>query len=329
MKWKEILIGAMITLLVTVVGGLLVYNFTQNRIEQSENLWFEQSPQTGFSGSENTVAIGVLKFGNSGNVSAKNVNATFDITNAKLLEFKVINKNGAKLDFKNMDDQKVEVFLENLLSDESVTITYLLDNNSDIGFTLRSDSSMGVEGNPYLNAITGKEGMLKLVERVVSIAMFGLMVLSLMLVKRTLSEHIKGSGRNNMGFVLLHSGAYEQASEIFRECLKAGKDGEFVYSNYAAALAVQGDLENADKFLRAAEFVVSKKRTKAILEMNRSIVLFYKGDSLKSKIHLDLALSQSERTIEEYVRNSFLFSAMLKKPEMGEFKNLLKTQQTV
>ena len=319
------LLGAMITLLVTVIGGLLVYYFTQNKIEQSEELWFEQSSQTGFSGSENTVAIGVLKFGNSGNASAEDVNAIFGVASAKLLEFKVINENGAKVGYKKVGDQQIEVFLENLLSGESVTITYLLDSRSEIDFKLRSDSSMGKEGNPYISKSTKKTDLLDLVDRVVSIAMFGFTAIFIIIAKGAFSERVKGSGRNNMGFVLLHSGAYEQASEIFRESLKCGKDGELVYSNYAATLALQGEFEDADKFLRAAEYVACRKRTKAILAMNKSIIYYHKGDMVKSKENLNLALSLSENTIKEYVRNSFIFSEILKIPEMAEFIDLKKT----
>ncbi|EHZ2645123.1 hypothetical protein K5N42_001737 [Vibrio parahaemolyticus] len=66
MKLKEMLTGALITLVVTVIGGLLVYYFTQQKEDKAENLWFQTGSQVAFNGSENSVAIGVLKFGNIG-----------------------------------------------------------------------------------------------------------------------------------------------------------------------------------------------------------------------------------------------------------------------
>lgn len=324
MRWKEMITGALITLVVTVIGGLLVYYFTQQKEEKNEHLWFQTGSQVAFDGNENSVAIGVLKFGNIGGKAAQNVTAVVNTGYAKLLEYKVTSESNANVVSEQISDNKLKLTIGTLLSDETISLTYLLDNSVDIDFTLRSNSSMGEAGYPYSKLRDEQSAWLNILKATISLSsVFGSLVL-LLLLRGYIKEFTTGLGKNNVGFVLLHSGVYDQAARIFLDSIKNGRDTELAYSNYAAALALQGNVDEAPKYIRAGEYIAQTSHTKAVLEMNKAIVSYHKGDFDRAKEQLEKAVALSKKRIKNYIAKSIIFDEMGESVALTDYLATLK-----
>ncbi|EHZ2645124.1 hypothetical protein K5N42_001738 [Vibrio parahaemolyticus] len=255
---------------------------------------------------------------------AQNVTAVVNTGYAKLLEYKVTSESGANVVSQQISDNKLKLTIGTLLSDETISLTYLLDNSVDIDFTLRSNSSLGESGSPYSKIRDEESSWLKILKATISLAsVFGSFLL-LLIFRGYIKEFSTGLGRNNVGFVLLHSGAYELAESIFLDSIKNGKNTEYAYSNYAAALAVQGKVNDVHKYIRAGEYVAQASHTKAVLEMNKAIVSYHKGDFKEAKEQLELALALSKAPIKNYIAKSVIFDGMVESAAFTDYLATLK-----
>lgn len=313
MRWKEILIGAAVALTVTVIGGLLVYFFTQEKEESSiEKLTYQIEKQISFDGKNNQVSIGSLKFANIGSEPAKNISAEFRVPTAKILEFKVANKDGADITKKISEDKSsVSLRVKSFLPDEVVSITYLLSREASVEFKIRSENTIG-EGGTIYRAEKSRSSILN--------NFFGDFIPLLMLVaiiplfftlKYLRSTKSLGSCKNNFGFVLLHTGQPDEASIILKNAIGNGEDGSHALANYAASLALLGESEKAQKYIEASKFLAKSKHECAVCEFNHSIIEFASGEHEKSYSHFDKALNLSKSEIMSYLDGSEICKKMI------------------
>lgn len=309
MRWKELLIGAAVTLAVTVIGGLIVYFFTQEKEEPvSDRLTYQIDKQVSFDGSDNQLSIGALKFSNVGNDPAKNVTANFVVEGAEIIEFKISNKNGIKV-VKSISEDKhlVSIEIASLISGEIVSATYLLNRETSVNFNIRSERSIGEEGSIYRIRNTDRSPFKKFISDFVPILVI-LAFLPLLLFSRFLMKNMsRGDSSNNMAFVLLHTGSADEAVQILHRAILNGKDGAHALSNYATALSCTGNSEKAKKFISAADFLARSKHEKAVCAFNSAIINHMSGNSDESYKCLKKSLQLSKSEIKEYIKNSTLW----------------------
>jgi hypothetical protein len=92
MKWKDVVVGSLATLVVTVVGGVAIYYLTRepSRHERSEDLAYELDQPVTFESDQTKVSFANLRLRNVGTGSAKNVVVTLQFSvAAKVLDKKV------------------------------------------------------------------------------------------------------------------------------------------------------------------------------------------------------------------------------------------------
>lgn len=329
MKWKEKLIGATLTLVITVLGGVLVYYFTKEKHEKfSEILSYQIDKQVSFKGDKNQLSIGSLKFANIGNKPAENVQIKFHVPTAKIIEFKVSSKNGADIS-KILSEKKetVKLNIKSLVPEEIISVTYLLNQPDEIDFKIRSDDSIGNEGAIYKIDKKPQSILNDFVGNYLPFLMFALVLYSYLIyfsIKRKLKKLGKfplisrGESRNNTAFALLHSGATQEAIDILERNILRHNSGSHSLSNYASALAVIGEKEKAKIFIKAAKLVARTSHEKAVVNFNSSIIQYNLGEHEEAQTSLEEALKQSNSEIEFYIKNSVIMDEILKVIEKNE-----------
>mgnify|MGYP000026173707 CR=1 FL=1 len=312
MRWKDLLIGAAVTLAVTVIGGLLVYFFTQEKEDPvSDKLAYQIDKLVSFDGADNQLSIGALKFSNVGNDPAKNVTANFVVEGAEIVEFNISNSNGIKVEKSISDDKHlVSIEIANLIAEEIVSATYLLNREASVKFNIRSERSIGKEGSIYRIKDTKKSPIEKFISDFVPILVV-LASLPLLLFFKFLTKSMsRGDSSNNMAFVLLHTGSADEAVKILERAILNGKDGSHALSNYATALSCTGNSEKAKKFISAAEFLARSKHEKAVCAFNNAVINHLSGNLEESHSCLTKALQLSKSEIKEYFRNSEIWNEL-------------------
>lgn len=325
MRWKELLIGAAVTLVVTVIGGLLVFFFTQERDEpKTELLSYQIDRQVSFEGSDNVLSIGSLRFANIGNEPANAVIAELKTDGAEILEFNIENEGGADIS-KSISDNKqlVSLTIKSLLPNEVISVTYLLNKPSKTEFILRSNKTIGSEGRIYRLTAERSSVLNDFLGNFIPLLMLLAFVPLVFLIKFLRSNISRGDSKNNNAFVLLHKGATAEALSILERAVSNGEDGSHAMSNYASALALSGDIERAKRYIEGSEFLARTKHERAVCLLNKSIV-FYKNkeqESCLSALKKSLILSKSE--IKFYIKESKVMSSILESDK--EITNLVES----
>ena len=315
MRWKEIFIGAAVTFMVTVIGGLLVYFFTQEKENPSiEMLSYQIDKQVSFTGSSNQISIGSLKFSNIGSEPAKNVSAEFHSKTAEILEFKITNEGGAEIDKTiSKDKSSVSLNVKTLLPNEIVSITYLLNKESSLEFKMRSERSIGKPGAIYKVEKSRSSILNDFFGDFIPFLIF-IAIMPLFFMFKFLRRSISiGSSKNNIGFVLLHTGQPDEAVTVLKHAIENGEDGSHALANYAAALAVQDELDKSQKYIEAARFLARTKHEIAICDFNNTIIEHVAGNNEKSQSFFKSALSLSKSEILSYAEKSLLLKEMIVK----------------
>lgn len=306
MRWKELLIGAAITLVVTVIGGLLVFFFTQEKDEpKTEILSYQLDKQVSFEGSDNLISIGALKFANIGNEPARTVVAEFKTGGAEVIEFNTKNDGGADI-IKSISDNKQSVTLriKSLLPNEIVSATYLLNRPAEIDFNIRSERTIGSEGSIYRTETERSSFLNDFLGDFVPLLMLVSLVPLIIILKYLLSNMSRGDSKNNNAFVLLHKGATADALSILERAVASGEDGAHAMANYASALAISGDTEKAKIYIDASEFLARSKHEKAVCQLNKAIVSHQANDIDECLRSLEKSLKLSKSSIKSYLENS-------------------------
>jgi Flp pilus assembly protein TadD len=84
-----------------------------------------------------------------------------------------------------------------------------------------------------------------------------------------------GSSYNNLGYVLLHAGKVQEASDLFRKALQLVPGDSRIIINFADALARQGDAAEAVRLLKRnlslAESAGNKQQTADIIKKMKEL----------------------------------------------------------
>lgn len=319
MRWKEILVGAAITLIVTVIGGLIVYKVTTS---QGEQLTYEIDKQVAFEGASNKISIGSAKIANIGGQAAKDVIAVLKIKSAIFQEFRATSSTGSNVSIEiDKDKHTATLSLKSLLPGEIISAAYLLSNEANVEMQLKSDKSIGKANQIYKTDSSNKSKLNKFLEDFVPL-LIAIAVAPLALILRYLRRSSSVvSCKNNNGFVLLHTGINNDAREMLCSAVKNGETGSYALSNYALSLAISGNIEDANKYISAAGFLAKGKHEQAVFKFNSSIIHHLAGDDNTAFEKMSEAIKLSKKEIVMYCRNSVHVKDMI--ASNAKFKELI------
>lgn len=326
MKWRDILIGALASLIVTVLGGVAVYYFTKQPDEvKSESLIYSLNKNAQFSGGAQDFTFSSVEVSNSGNVAANNVVVVVTSKVAEIRDLAITASEGLQELSRDRTPKGLRLRYKTLLPKESVNLNLILTMPEDVKVDVRSDATLGKQVgryNEYLDStrndwnriaelIVPAGGLLAVLVLIACLRIFG----------RTGLIYIPAS-KNNAGFLLLHSGLAARAEIIFRSAIREGDCNPITLSNYALCMAALGNFDEAKKYMDSAKFRKSYGHAKAVIIFNQSLICLLANEKDEAARLLKESVDYSKKEILRYCSNTRFLDSVRSD---SAFFTLLKT----
>lgn len=316
MKWRDVLIGSISTLIVTILSGVVVYYITKEpKLQQTDKLVYSIENSASFDSQKNTLALANVIVENKGESAAENVFGSIKFKSGQIKDKKIENSSGnaSGMTVVTETPQNIDFKIARLLPKEKLSISFLIESASSINpeISIKSNGSVGEKEVPLENNEKRKK-LIELLSAFVPL-FFGLCVALVMLVfakYKVRNKISRGSCINDTAFVLLHKGLADIGADILRNAVVEGKGGSHSIANYSTCLASKGEFDTSTKYLAAAEFLSSSSHEKAVCLFNRALILLMKGDTKGAHGALAEAIGLSKKEIEYYCQNSELFSSL-------------------
>lgn len=329
MNIKENLIGAALTLAVTVLAGIAVYYWTKEPdSKKTEVLSYSVNQVARFSSGTTHVGFNVARVRNDGGVPAHNVVITVDFPTATITDHSVESASGLTSKSQTIDKGKATFVFDTLVPSDAVTVSLLTSSLETPEVKVRSNDSLGQLEKEKVISPT-KEKLNKFLAYFVPIVGVISAASSIFLTRVARRRPVqvepkRHSSRNDMGFILLHQGLTADAESILNEAVLAGEDASFSLSNLAVCRAINGNTSEARGFISAASFYATDSREKAVVKFNDATVSLVDTDTSDFFVKLKEALTLDPEEIQRYceysvlldnVRSDSRFAASLQAPQ--------------
>lgn len=309
MKWKDVILGALVSLLVTVAGGLAIYHFTKEpELSKKENLEYSISKGGVFEGGSSKLALLSINLENSGGVAAENVDVMLSFEKAEVKDISLDSHTGSKDSKREITDKSASLVFERVLPTESLTINLLLSSPETPKISIRSTASIAKIKELQLSRKAKVNSFLEL-----GIPFAGLLLLLSLL---SMLKFVRGSGteltvsKNNAGFLLMHAGLVDQAHDIFSSAIADGRYDALTLSNFSLCKALKGDIEAAQKLSMAANYRDLIWHGKAVVLFNEALTLIAQNKNDEAYEKLEKSISKSPKTIRKYCNRSVHLDAV-------------------
>jgi hypothetical protein len=311
MRLRDILIGALSALAVTIIGGIIVYYLTTKPSgDEKEQLVYRIEPPTAFESDASRVAFQNITIRNVGRGAAKNVGVVVDFEHQATIKDKsIVSSSGAAsgLEVVSVTSNALSLRIPSLISNESVKVVFLLDARPARRpiVSVKSDLTVGVVGDVG-DATPSSSAVTRIVRAL--LPLLAVAQLGLLLVYRSKVGAQKTP--NNTAFVLLHRGRTTDAEGLLRRTIEGGMADGYVFSNYALCLAVKSDFDDADNFLKASAMFDKSRSAGGVWCFNAALIAFLRGDATLGTSHLRAAIKLKKRRIIEYCEESSIFEGI-------------------
>ena len=306
MNWKEILLGSISTLVITVVGGIGVYYYTQEPdIKKSESIVYYVNKSANFKGQQEEIAFSSIRVLNRGGISAKNISIQLSTKDALIKDMSIDSDSKIQEISRSLDTHSVKLLLSTLPPNEEVSVNVLLSKGESPSINVRSDSSLGVNGFEVRAENSTKEIVNN--ASILFLPFTGLflsLVLSFAFLRLKRQGLMLSTSQNNAGFILMHNGLIDEALDILNAALSKGQYDVLVLSNLALCKSIKGDNDAAKKLLRAANFTKVSGHAKAVVIFNDALISLLNSSIDDALVKLKKSLELSPKEISSYSKNS-------------------------
>jgi hypothetical protein len=330
MKWKEIIVGALVTLLVTILGGVLVYYFTKEpEIKHEERLTYTINPGSTFNGGKEKLSLTSIQIRNDGGIAANKIIFKAAFNHAEIKDFSVQSETGNTPSTQNINQNTLYLAFPSLLPSENVVINVLASTEDTPTVTFRSDKTFGeikkisiskkqkyIEINNFVGYIIPFLGIIYPLAAIILLRF----PFVRRMVFRILRQFISKPSKNNFAFLLLHQGIIDDATNILKSSLATGHDGAYCLSNLALCKALKRDFSYAEKLIKAAYVYSYSEREAGVVTFNEALILLLKGkkDEFYSKLEKAIDMVSD---VKHYCDFSVHLDKVRKEPR---FINLIK-----
>lgn len=306
MKWKEIVIGAIAALLVTLFGGIGVYYWTKEPdAKKTELLYYSLNQVATFKGGTTNLGFNVARISNDGGIPAHQVVLTVQYPSTTITDYSVESPSGLKPKTQTIDKHKAEFLFKALVPSEAVTISLLTSSPEVPKISLRSSSSLGKSVEEKKPTASARGRANRFAEYFIPIV--GLLSIALgiraLRVFRKLVGRLRTS-KNNFAFLLLHQGLMKEAEAILNDAIRLGEDGAYSLSNLAVCKAKAGQVSEALSLNRAARFYSTEKHERAVVTFNDALIALAAENKDEFFQKLKEAVELSSKRIREYCEYS-------------------------
>lgn len=311
MNWKEIWVGAAITLGITIIGGVVVWWGTERFFGQKgEVVSFNSDFSTSFQSNDSNVGTATVNINNVGDQAAEAIVADVEFTpQVKVDDSGSEASSGKLLKFETSRpaQNKVLVSIPSLNPNESLKLSFLLSGTGNFEPTVNVRSKRTV-------------GRREVVEDQKSLftwfpfAVGGILTLVSMYLARKFTRGLNSwptaADHNNSAFVLIQKKEIDLAEELLTHSIKREGFGFYSLNNYALVVGLKGDKDRANRLFGAAEWWCNGKYQESLLNVNKSILNFHLKNNDIATEFLSKALGQSEATtksicsVNEYIKEA-------------------------
>ncbi|WP_316214654.1 MULTISPECIES: hypothetical protein [unclassified Bradyrhizobium] len=316
MNWRDLMVGALISVTVAIVAGIFVWWLTREpRAEpQFEQLRYSIAEVASFSPGEARLGIVTIKVSNIGNKAAHDVRGIFLLPEGAEIKAKQISMSSGPAGLYSegtTDSRTLNLSLPTLAPTESLTVSLLVQGTGALKASggLRSADSVGTEGDTVVLASPPKSwfGLLwsfrpLLVSVVAAIATAFVFRQSF----RSLAPGIFSSV-NNTAFLCLQQKMFLQARSMLMRKMKGHGSEPIEMANLALATGLGGDLDEAERLFKIAEWWSTTNHAKAIIAYNRATLFVASNEDAAAKAKLKEAVRLSPRAIAQYFQLSAYF----------------------
>ena len=314
MNWKQIILTSAITLIVTIISGILVNWYTTENINinKSEELVFDTHKITRFKSDSVNIAIFSLTVSNIGLIKSEKVKVKLDFgSSAQLIDitsslqrtnesYSPVSKDSNQIIYEigtlfPKDNLKIDVILKDLIQTPSI----IVQSNNSIGKPSNLSDNNEPEGTSSVIAIT-----------------LGLIITLLLLVPtlylttrvfRKLSGY--STSLNNTAFLSIHNGQYDLAKELLLSAIKQNGGSASELANYALVKCLTGEeVQQYQPLLRMAEFVSSGKRLELIIAFNKMIIAAHNSEYEKVSDEFNNSINADKKEFKKW----YFYSSVLK-----------------
>lgn len=335
MNLKELVAGGLITLSVTVVGGIGVWWGTEYFSKQKgELIVFNTDYSTSFKSGDSELGTATLYLLNSGDQTAEDINAEVVFAaDVKIEDRSYEASSGDLVDVINRpDDQalnKASISIRSLNPSESVKFSFLLKGSGyfEPRANVRTSKTVGRREIVQQSAldpfkwITFAAGALA--------APLGILVA--LLFRRSLSGWPTAADHNNSAFVLLQKREVDLAERILMSAADRRGFGFHSLNNFALIIGLKGERERANGLFSASEWWAGKNRfQKSLVQLNKAILCFANKDTTEGKALLAEAIRLSPDTTKSFcIENDYIVEASGHDPEVKVMLDAIKAKASL
>jgi hypothetical protein len=304
MRWKELIIGSVLTLAVTIVGGLAVYAFTREQ-PRAERLVYEVPESLTFDLPSTKRSFVTIRAGNLGTAAANGVKV-FISPPSPILDKSVAVSSGPSATFEDTSTKTdVELQLASLLPGETVTVTLMLEgvDTTRPSVVIRSSASQGQAGSLIAETRQPYKRFTDKALSAVGVALIAQLAFAALVFagrKRLLNFFPAGHSHNNAAFVWLHNGLADDAASLLRAAIYRSGASPHELSNYGFTVALRGRADEGRKHVMCARWWARTAHEQAVAEFNLALIDFLEGETASGIDHLRKAFSMSRREIRRY-----------------------------
>lgn len=318
MKWRDVIIGAIASLLVTVLGGVAVFYATKEPDEKrNEKLVYSLNQTAQFRGGSQDVAFSSLTLSNVGGVAAKHVSILISLDVSEIKDLAVSASKGLREVTRDRTAKSLRIVYESILPKDEVTINLLLTKPELATVDVRSDASLGEDRKQLGVGDKVQKSNVNTIFAMLVPATGGLAGLLMAVSFRYLRRqgfYDRRTDQNNAGFLLLHNGLTDEAESTLSIAVREGRFDQLTLSNYALCKAVRGQFDQAKGLLRAAKFRERSGHGKAVVLFNEGLIQLLQGDKDASLTSLREAISLSPKDVRRYCQRSVFLDKVRVEP---------------
>jgi len=330
MKLRDVLFGAVCSLIVMIVGGVMVHYLTKEppSLPPQERLVYDIEEPVTFEAQATRFALLSVRIGNLGDLPAENVQVGIVFEdNTEIIDMGITLSTGPVGAYTMITStEKVIGFQVPALTPDEVALVSLMlteEPTQDPIVGVKSDNSTGKEGclaRPVqIDSAPSRKSTITVLIILIAYAAFSFNLYKLMMM---LLRRFRRSV-NNTSFLYIHKGLADKAKKMLSSDIESRGGDSYSLANYALCLALDRDFSEAEKTLDAAEFLVSSRRgplastkqEKAVILFNRSLLLLLQDKTSEGLNFMKKATELAPRAISEYCSYSVVVDDLRKKIE--------------
>lgn len=323
MNLKQLAITSIITLIVTVISGIVVNWYTKNNLEKTEskdNLYYRILDISEFKSDSTKISIFSLEILN------KNKDKYTDI------EFSVAFDDQSNIiDIVSKNDETDQSYTPTEKSKNKVSFKYpILFQNQKIKVNIAVKNlgqnpkiqlqSNETFGKKYIPKTQIKENQASLYFQIILLSFLLLLLIFLLFLSVKKMRNISSSffsSLNDTAFLFLHSKQYDLANKLLINRIEKNGATSLELSNLATTeYLMNRDLDKTNSLLKMSKYISYSPQSKFVLYFNEFIIMAAEKNYLIAKENLEKCNKSNPKDLKKYITFSLIIKDLMDSDEI-------------